>query len=236
MYHHLMRQAEQRNRSAAAAGRGAGAAGGPGGGGARAGSAALERVVWVNRERESFLPYDLYVCHADESVTYVEVKVGWEAWLPAIARTIDVACRSSQHGRLACAHDVVTDRMCLSWCCVVSWMNVKPESLRTCKPFFGNSLQASASWTKDLFEISLEELKFAEEQGDAYEVYRVRGVVAAAGSGGVMGQGQGYGGGGRYGGRGQLQQHQQQQQPDIVRLANPVRMLRKRGATLMLVL
>lgn len=99
-------------------------------------------------------------------------------------------------------------------------------------------LQASASWSKDLFEISLEELKFAEEQGDAYELYRVRGVVAAAagGGGGLVGQGQGPGGAGRYGGRGQLQPHHQQQQPDIVRLANPVRMLRKRGATLMLVL
>ena len=90
MFRTLVAEAEERNRRRAAAQRqlmagGGGSHGGPGawqqpatgaqaGGGAAGGGGGFERVVWVNRQSESHLPYDLYITHADESVTYVEVK------------------------------------------------------------------------------------------------------------------------------------------------------------------
>lgn len=82
VYRHLLQQLEReqqeqrRLRDATAAGGGSRALALAGGQQPRAGSVAVDRVVWVNRERETGLPYDMYISHADESVTYIEVKVG----------------------------------------------------------------------------------------------------------------------------------------------------------------
>lgn len=93
VFRHLVRQleAEKQQRmyaasqqqlcGAAAGGSGRGyvpalsLSGTTGGSGPRAGSVAEDRVVWLNREHESYLPYDMYISHANESITYIEVKV-----------------------------------------------------------------------------------------------------------------------------------------------------------------
>ncbi|PNH09659.1 hypothetical protein TSOC_003664 [Tetrabaena socialis] len=137
VFRHLTRQLEQQQQQRRAASRAAPGACGGGALEARAGSEAVDRVVWVNRERESYLPYDLYISHADDTTTYIEVK-------------------------------------------------------------------ASASKTKDLFEISLPELRFAEEQGARYELYRVRGAGGPS--------------------------------PIIVRLGDPISLLRRRAVSLCLAL
>ncbi|KXZ46648.1 hypothetical protein GPECTOR_41g612 [Gonium pectorale] len=109
VFRHLVTQLDRQQRSQLQTAHGGGAPTGQGQPAARAGSVAADRVVWVNRERESYMPYDIYIQHADESTTYIEVKT-------------------------------------------------------------------STSNTKDLFEISLAELRFAEDQGSQYVLYRVRGA------------------------------------------------------------
>lgn len=77
-------------------------------------------------------------------------------------------------------------------------------SLRTEQWHSPRTSQSSTSASKELFEISLAELQFAEEQGDRYMLYRVMGAGGP--------------------------------NPSMVTLRNPVRLLREKAATLLLVL
>lgn len=71
----VYRQLIHEYASPALAASAAGSSGASGSGSASAarGGGAWTRVVWVNRDAESGLPYDLYLQHPDDSVTYIEV-------------------------------------------------------------------------------------------------------------------------------------------------------------------